>query len=49
VETGEILAQSSLANVRGFGANEDRACLGARQNIGREMGTAIVEKLDERR
>lgn len=45
VKTGEIIAQSNLENVRGFGGNEESACLNALRNAGDQMSKAIVEKL----
>lgn len=45
VKTGETIVHRNLSNIRGFGGNEERACLKALQNMGDQMGTAIIEKL----
>ncbi len=45
VETGEVIVQKNLSNVRGFGAKEERACIVALQKMGEEMSKAVVEKL----
>jgi len=45
VETGEVIVQKNLSNVRGFGAKEERACIVALQKMGEEMSKIIIEKL----
>lgn len=45
IETGEIIIQKNMSNIRGFGANETRACHVARQKMGEEISKAVVEKL----
>lgn len=45
VETGEIIIQKNMSNIRGFGANETRACHVARQKMGEEVSKAVIEKL----
>ncbi len=45
VETGDVVVQRNLSNIRGFGAREERACIIALQRMGEEMSKSIVEKL----
>jgi hypothetical protein len=49
VESGEMIAQRNLTNVRGFGANQERACLVALQNMAGEMGAAVIERWEQGR
>lgn len=46
VKSGEMIVQKGLTSIRGFGVNEERACLAALQNMGTEVGPAIIEKLE---
>ena len=48
VDSGEIIVQRNLSNIRGFGADLEKACSGALKNMGDAMGSAIIEKLDNR-
>lgn len=49
VESGETIVQRNLANVRGFGTNQDRACVVALQNMAGELGAAVIERWEQRR
>lgn len=44
VESGEIIAQRNVTNIRGFGTNQERACVVALQNMGGEVGVAVIER-----
>ncbi len=48
VETGQVVAHRTFQNIRGFSANRKRGCFVALTNLGREIGAAIIERLDHR-
>lgn len=45
IHSGEIVVQRNINDVRGFGANENKACEKALQKMGKEVGVEITNRM----